>query len=25
MVAHLRGRGDIALSTDAILALTRAD
>ena len=25
MVAHLRGRGDVALSTDAIMALTRAD
>ncbi|MDB5400362.1 MAG: hypothetical protein QOD93_4753 [Acetobacteraceae bacterium] len=23
LVAHLRGRGDIALSTDAIMALTR--
>jgi AbrB family looped-hinge helix DNA binding protein len=25
LVAHLRGRGDIAMSTDAIMALTRAD
>jgi AbrB family looped-hinge helix DNA binding protein len=24
IVAHLRGRGDIAMSTDAIMALTRA-
>ena len=23
LVAHLRGRGDVALSTDAIMALTR--
>jgi AbrB family looped-hinge helix DNA binding protein len=23
LIAHLRGRGDIALSTDAIIALTR--
>jgi AbrB family looped-hinge helix DNA binding protein len=23
LVAHLRGRGDIAMSTDAIMALTR--
>jgi hypothetical protein len=25
VVAHLRGRGDIAMSTDAIMALTRDD
>ncbi len=25
LVAHLRGRGDIALSTDEIMALTRGD
>jgi AbrB family looped-hinge helix DNA binding protein len=25
LVAHLRGRGDIAMSTDAIMALTRGD
>jgi len=25
LVAHLRGRGDVAMSTDEILALTRAD
>ncbi len=25
LVAHLRGRGDIALSTDAIMALTRGE
>ncbi|WP_158816522.1 AbrB/MazE/SpoVT family DNA-binding domain-containing protein [Methylocapsa sp. S129] len=25
VVAHLRGRGDIAMSTDAIMALTRAE
>lgn len=25
LVAHLRGRGDIAMSTDAIMALTRDD
>jgi bifunctional DNA-binding transcriptional regulator/antitoxin component of YhaV-PrlF toxin-antitoxin module len=25
VVAHLRGRGDIAMSTDAIMALTRGD
>ena len=25
LVAHLRGRGDVALSTDAIMALTRED
>ena len=25
VVAHLRGRGDITMSTDAIMALTRAD
>jgi len=25
LVAHLRGRGDIALGTDAIMALTRGD
>ena len=25
LVAHLRGRGDIAMSTDAIMALTRND
>lgn len=25
LVAHLRGRGDVALSTHAIMALTRAD
>ena len=24
LVAHLRGRGDVAMSTDAIMALTRA-
>ena len=24
LVAHLRGRGDVAMSTDEILALTRA-
>ncbi len=23
MIAHLRGRGDVAMSTDAIMALTR--
>jgi bifunctional DNA-binding transcriptional regulator/antitoxin component of YhaV-PrlF toxin-antitoxin module len=25
IVAHLRGRGDVTMSTDAIMALTRAD
>jgi AbrB family looped-hinge helix DNA binding protein len=25
LVAHLRGRGDIAMSTDAIMALTRGE
>jgi AbrB family looped-hinge helix DNA binding protein len=25
LVAHLRGRGDVAMSTDAIMALTRND
>lgn len=25
VVAHLRGRGDVAMSTDAIMALTRED
>jgi AbrB family looped-hinge helix DNA binding protein len=25
VIAHLRGRGDVAMSTDEILALTRAD
>ncbi|WP_160122288.1 AbrB/MazE/SpoVT family DNA-binding domain-containing protein [Rhodovarius lipocyclicus] len=25
LVAHLRGRGDVAMSTDAIMALTRED
>ena len=25
LVAHLRGRGDVAMTTDAILALTRDD
>jgi len=25
LIAHLRGRGDIAMSTDAIMALTRDD
>ena len=25
VVAHLRGRGDVAMSTDAIMALTRDD
>ncbi|MGE0750746.1 MAG: AbrB/MazE/SpoVT family DNA-binding domain-containing protein [Variibacter sp.] len=25
LVAHLRGRGDVAMSTDAIMALTRQD
>ncbi len=25
LVAHLRGRGDIAMSTDEIMALTRGD
>ena len=25
LVAHVRGRGDVAMSTDAIMALTRAD
>ena len=25
LVAHLRGRGDIAMTTDAIMALTRND
>lgn len=25
IVAHLRGRGDVAMSTDAIMALTRDD
>lgn len=25
VVAHLRGRGDVAMSTDAIMALTRGD
>jgi AbrB family looped-hinge helix DNA binding protein len=25
LVSHLRGRGDIAMSTDAIMALTRGD
>ena len=25
LVAHLRGRGDVALTTDAIMALTRND
>jgi AbrB family looped-hinge helix DNA binding protein len=24
LIAHLRGRGDIAMSTDAIMALTRS-
>ncbi len=24
LVAHLRGRGDVAMTTDAIMALTRA-
>jgi len=25
LVAHLRGRGDVPMSTDAIMALTRND
>jgi AbrB family looped-hinge helix DNA binding protein len=25
LIAHLRGRGDIAMSTDAIMALTRGE
>lgn len=25
LVAHVRGRGDVAMSTDAIMALTRGD
>jgi AbrB family looped-hinge helix DNA binding protein len=25
VVAHLRGRGDVTMSTDAIMALTRGD
>ena len=25
LVAHLRGRGDVAMSTDAIMALTREE
>ena len=25
VVAHLQGRGDVAMSTDAIMALTRGD
>jgi AbrB family looped-hinge helix DNA binding protein len=25
LIAHLRGRGDVAMSTDAIMALTRAE
>lgn len=25
VAAHLRGRGDVAMSTDAIMALTRGD
>lgn len=25
IVAHLRGRGDVAMSTDAIMALTRGE
>ncbi len=25
LVAHLRGRGDVAMSADAIMALTRGD
>jgi AbrB family looped-hinge helix DNA binding protein len=25
LVAHLRGRGDVAMTTDAIMALTRHD
>jgi len=25
LVAHLRGRGDVAMSTDAIIALTRGE
>jgi AbrB family looped-hinge helix DNA binding protein len=25
LIAHLKGRGDVAMSTDAILALTRGD
>jgi AbrB family looped-hinge helix DNA binding protein len=25
LVAHLRGRGDVAMSTDAIMAMTRDD
>ncbi len=25
VVAHLRGRGDVAMSTDAIMALIRSD
>jgi AbrB family looped-hinge helix DNA binding protein len=25
LVAHLKGRGDVAMSTDAIMALTRGD
>jgi AbrB family looped-hinge helix DNA binding protein len=25
LVTHLRGRGDVAMSTDAIMALTRGD
>jgi AbrB family looped-hinge helix DNA binding protein len=25
LIAHLRGRGDVAMTTDEIMALTRAD
>lgn len=25
LVAHMRGRGDVAMTTDAIMALTRGD
>jgi AbrB family looped-hinge helix DNA binding protein len=25
LIAHLRGRGDVAMSTDAIMALTRGE
>ncbi|NVN11506.1 AbrB/MazE/SpoVT family DNA-binding domain-containing protein [Nguyenibacter vanlangensis] len=25
LIAHLRGRGDVSMSTDAIMALTRRD
>jgi len=25
LVSHLKGRGDVAMSTDAIMALTRSD